>query len=294
MPALAHILVATDFSPAADNAVQRAAALAASLRGRLTIAHVFDNRAWQNARRMFQRDEWAHGEPEDTARVRLAEVLEQARATCAAESRCLVHDHSVARGLQQVCDETAPDLLVLGARGEHWLKDMVLGTTALKVLRASRVPVLVTRLPAADAYRTAMLAVDFSPASERAAQLALAAFPAAAPQLVHAFEVPMEGRMRLAGAQADELEHYLRIARAHAEAELQAFAARVLGARAKGAVVQAIHGPPASVLVEAAASAKAELLAIGRHGGSALDERLMGSVTDNVLHYALCDVLLVP
>jgi nucleotide-binding universal stress UspA family protein len=294
MPAPAHILVATDFSPAADNAVQRAAALAASLHARLSVVHVFDNRAWQNARRMFQRDEWVHGEPEDTARARLAEVLEQARATGAAESRFLVHDHSVARGLQQLCDEEAPDLLVLGARGEHWLKDMVLGTTALKVLRASRVPVLVSRLPAAQNYRTAVLAVDFSPASERAAQLALQAFPAVKPQLVHAFEVPMEGRMRLAGAKADELELYLRITRSHAEAELQGFAARVLGQHVKNAAVQAIHGSPASVLVEAAAGAKAELLAIGRHGGSALDERLMGSVTDNVLHYAPCDVLLVP
>lgn len=59
-------------------------------------------------------------------------------------------------------------------------------------------------------------------------------------------------------------------------------------------MASAVHGPPASVLIEAAAASKADLIVLGRHGGSALDERVLGSVPDNVLHYAPCDVLLVP
>ena len=37
-----------------------------------------------------------------------------------------------------------------------------------------------------------------------------------------------------------------------------------------------------------------DLLVVGRHGVSVLDERLLGSVTLNLLHHAPCDVLLVP
>ncbi len=40
--------------------------------------------------------------------------------------------------------------------------------------------------------------------------------------------------------------------------------------------------------------AGADLLVIGRHGRSALEERLLGSVALNLLHHAPCDVLLAP
>jgi len=37
---------------------------------------------------------------------------------------------------------------------------------------------------------------------------------------------------------------------------------------------------------------QADLVAIGKHGGGALEEKLLGSVTQNVLYHAGCDVLL--
>jgi len=35
-----------------------------------------------------------------------------------------------------------------------------------------------------------------------------------------------------------------------------------------------------------------DLVAIGKHGGGAFEEKLLGSVTQNVLYHAGCDVLL--
>jgi nucleotide-binding universal stress UspA family protein len=53
------------------------------------------------------------------------------------------------------------------------------------------------------------------------------------------------------------------------------------------------HGFPASSVLEAAA-VDIDLIVVGRHSGSAIEERLLGSVTRNVLYHANCDVLLVP
>ncbi len=292
MAELKHIMAATDFSAPADNAVRRAAALAAAHGAELLVVHVFDNRAWQNAKRLFQRDEWTHGEPEDTAGARLEETRERVAADCAVRARLLACEDSVGNGLRQLIDDEAPDLLVLGARGEHWLKDLVLGSTALKLLQQVRLPVLVSRVPAARAYAEVLVGVDFSPACERAVRFAAAAFPAAQQRLLHAFQIPMEGRIRLAGATDADMQGYLRIVRAHAEKDMQRFSASVRGNG--GGDSRVMHGPPASVLIEQAAASQADIVALGRHGGSSLDERLMGSVPDNVLHYAPCDVLLVP
>lgn len=54
------------------------------------------------------------------------------------------------------------------------------------------------------------------------------------------------------------------------------------------------HGYAPAVLLDEAMRSDADLLVIGKHGATALDERLLGSVTLNLLHHAPCDVLLVP
>jgi nucleotide-binding universal stress UspA family protein len=54
----------------------------------------------------------------------------------------------------------------------------------------------------------------------------------------------------------------------------------------------ALQGSPASVIFDQATARGSDLIIIGKHGGSALDERLLGSVTQNILYHAECDVLL--
>ncbi|MBD3780073.1 MAG: universal stress protein [Micrococcales bacterium] len=61
------------------------------------------------------------------------------------------------------------------------------------------------------------------------------------------------------------------------------------GLDARGTV---LHGPPAAVLVERAAGARAVVL--GRHGAGRSAGALIGSVTSGVLHHALCAVVVVP
>lgn len=55
----------------------------------------------------------------------------------------------------------------------------------------------------------------------------------------------------------------------------------------------AVEGDPVDRLLEAAISESADLIVVGNRGLNSLAGRLLGSVPQNVLHKALCDVLVV-
>ena len=67
---------------------------------------------------------------------------------------------------------TDADLVVVGSRGESVLRRMVIGSTASRLLRKSRCPVLVVKNPFKQPYRRVLLPMDFSPASALALRLA--------------------------------------------------------------------------------------------------------------------------
>ena len=54
------------------------------------------------------------------------------------------------------------------------------------------------------------------------------------------------------------------------------------------------RGYPAGVILEQAGRVGAELIVVGKHGGSMLDERLLGSMTQNLLYHATTSVMVVP
>lgn len=55
-----------------------------------------------------------------------------------------------------------------------------------------------------------------------------------------------------------------------------------------------VQGYPTAVLLDELHRTPFDLLVLGRHGQSVLDEQLLGSVSLNLVHHALCDVLLIP
>jgi nucleotide-binding universal stress UspA family protein len=54
-----------------------------------------------------------------------------------------------------------------------------------------------------------------------------------------------------------------------------------------------ITGRPSSTICEFAQSCHADVIVIGRRGHSGLQEMLLGSVSNYVVHHALCSILLV-
>jgi nucleotide-binding universal stress UspA family protein len=185
------------------------------------------------------------------------------------------------------------DLLVLGAQGQHPVRDFALGSTAERLLRRVHRPVLVVRGQPARGYRQALVPVDFSADSRAALALAAGLAPRAELNVLHAFEVPFEGKMRFAGVAEERILHYRRAARQDARAQMDELLAGP-GLPAGRLTRHIAHGYAPALIARAAQDLGADLVAIGKHGTSALEDLLLGSVTLHTLASARCDVLVVP
>jgi nucleotide-binding universal stress UspA family protein len=179
---------------------------------------------------------------------------------------------------------------VVGQQGEHWIADALVGGTALKLAKSVALPVLVARDKGQREINRVVIATDFSANALRAAQATLHLFPEAEKQLLNAYSVQFEGRMRMSGASDDDITAYRNLERQRAEAEMRDFAEQ-LGPAQHLSQALVCEFPTAAVLK---AAKEADLVVVGRHGGSEIGELLLGSVTRNVLYHANCDVLLVP
>lgn len=188
--------------------------------------------------------------------------------------------------------EGAIDLIVVGAHGAGYLPDLLLGTTAEKVVRKGDRPVLVVKRPARRDYRTLLVAVDLSPASRDALEFAMALAPAASCHLVHVRPELPEHRLALVASSREERLRYRRAELAGATADLERFLAPLeLGGRRVRSVVRV--GRPSERILDVAAGVGADLIAAGATGRSGLPYILLGSVTEHLMREAACDVLAV-
>lgn len=285
------IIVATDFSASATRAVNQAAYLAQAWDAKLILVHVFNDSVWASLKAVYNLPGWNDVQPLVSQRARLTKLAAEIAQEFALSVDTEVLSGRASQQIGAIVTARNADLLVVGEHGENWVNDVVLGGTALKVIEAARVPVLLVRRENPVLYRDILIAADFSASSERAARFSLAVFPAAQKVLIHAWLVPLEASMRLGGAREEDIEHYRAREFARAEAGLVSLMRKLDAAHTRLQPL-ALQGSPASVIFDQAEARGSDLIVIGKHGGSALDERLLGSVTQNILYHATCDVLL--
>ena len=283
MHRIATILAATDFSEGARSAALRAGMLARELNvEKALLLHVvprFPLGAELELR--------ASGAVE-SALVRLAAEL---RGACGFEFGTRAESGAVTDVLSAAAREF--DLVAVGARGLHPLRDLAIGSTAERLLRKIRRPMLVVKRKPAGPYRRVLVPVDFSKDSRAALALATKMAPNADLNVVHAFEVPFEATLRFAGVEETEIQRYRSERREQARAELNA-TLEDLGISPERAVRSISHGYAPGVIADAERELGADLLVIGKHGKSRVEELLLGSVTLHALATAQCDVLIVP
>jgi nucleotide-binding universal stress UspA family protein len=293
MTQIRRILAATDLSGPSRHAVDRAMFIAAETGAHLDILHVVKRGAFEELRSIVG------AETQDLER-RIAEDAQEAVGNLVAElgaargvsaEACVVVGPVVEEILAQA-GKTATDLLVLGARGTGFLRQLLFGTTAERTLRKVARPTLVVRDVPHQTYRRALVAVDFSESSAQALQAARALAPAAEFALLHAYELPFEEKLQFAGISDAVIERYRADAERLASGRLAAFATE---AGLDPATVRLVvrHGDPSRVILEHEQAQACDLLAVGKRGVSLVEELLLGSVTRHVLAGATADVLVV-
>jgi nucleotide-binding universal stress UspA family protein len=289
MTALHSVLAATDFSPDSRYAVERTALLRNSAHWRGSVLHVVES-TWIDSLRYFASNARDMEEKlQDRARAQLDELVANTRSLTGVSLEPVLTVGAPADALLAATERF--DLLALGAHGTHAVRELALGTMAQRILRQTRKPVLVVRNKPEGPYRRVLVAVDFSPCSVRAAQIALNIAPASASiYLAHVFEAPFEGMMFYAGVADDRIGEYRLAARREAESAMRSTIASLPNPeRLMQIVDHAAHAP--SKLRDIAADLRADLIVAGRHGKSLTEHLLLGSVTQHLLAECACDVL---
>ncbi len=184
------------------------------------------------------------------------------------------------------------ELVVLGRGPGRALKDLTLGSTAERVLRTGRLPVLLVRRAARAPYELPIAALDVDAAAPEVIRFAKTLFdPVPTLDVVHATSAPFNG-MVYPHVGREWVNDYETRHQRERLAEL-----KKLIKRARPGVSVRLHGRNglARVVVpEAVSWFRADLLMLGTRAGSAIGNVVLGTVAGDLLREVPCDVVVVP
>lgn len=291
MISLTRILAATDLSAPARHATERAALVSKDTAAPLDLLYVANLAPLERLRQFM---DTTSGEMErrvlDAARQRLNDLAASLRQRCGVVAGTHAVAGSLLAELAKEVDNLAAGLLVCGAKGESVIRHFLLGTTALRMLSTTTCPVLVVKQAPHEPYRRLLVPVDFSPSSLRAIRHARSIAPQADIVLLHAFEAPFEGKLRYASVDEDIINHYRIVAKQEATQKINALCVEAeLPPYETHRIV--LHGDPTLRIIEQEQEQDCDLIVMGKHGESVLEELLLGSVTRRVLAESQSDVL---
>ena len=288
------ILVATDLSPAADEALRQGheRALAGT---RLVVCHVIPS---------FSPVPGLSPEVDEPMSVQFLEVRRQiaeevVRRTISVTGRktadfdVLLEEGNAYAAIVRRAEECGADLLVVGSHGATGLTRVLLGSVADKVIRYAHCPVLIAR-PGNKLTRRILVATDLSEPSFPA--VAAAAREArrtdAALTIVHCIEsVTSIHGFELGGMWPREEEHskeheQLRL-KAHVKLDDVLAQHEVTGDR------RVVAGSPVAAIMSVCDELRPDLLVVGTRGRTGLRRVILGSVAEAVARLAPCSVLIV-
>jgi len=292
MQKIQHIVAATDFSSHANAATTRAALLAQEFNADLHLIHIvhpLDLYVGSELSYDFQ----MHYQQvqQQTIKTQLETLAKQLHEKFSVK----VHTcNRIGRAHTEIASYAAASdagLIVAGAQGENSLLAKLIGSTALRLLKIARCPVMIVkdRRAAVQTYQQVVAAVDLSAGSADVPALANMIAPTAKIELLLIFDSNQEAHMYKAGMDEALLAEYRTKALAQAEQKLD----DILTAQNNSHMSrQILSGYPPETICTRAKSLHADLIVIGKHNRKNIEEWLLGSVSKGIAYAADCDVLL--
>ena len=286
-----RIMVATDFSPAAEVAQRLALNLARRFDAELHVVHV-----------QVLLDDPHLEEKHQHELDRLLQTSEQRRRMAlevpSSETDVSLHTHLV-RGLSasEAIVETAVDqecdLIVMGTHGRRGFTHLLLGSVAEHVVRTARVPVLTVRPDAVlkpRGVRRILVPHDFSDHSTTALRVAAAWAGSLDGEvtLLHAVEPVVYPEFYAVDLLPDEMIGRLRTRSSEA---LDRAAEQHL--EGLSVVKKVVVGRAGDTIVAEATTGEFDLVVMGTRGLSGLEHLLLGSVAESVLRRSAVPLLAV-
>jgi nucleotide-binding universal stress UspA family protein len=283
------IVVATDMSPISAYAESRAALLARELGiNSLDLLHVIDTLSLKTLGQLVQASEQAEHKLLDSCRQQLAEIEKRLKDECGVcVTTTTLNVGRTHTDIVHYAKLLNAGLLVMGVHSGSVIRDLFIGSTVDKVVRMAPCPVLVVKQRPETPYQRVLVGVDFSESSLRGVEAAVSVAPHASITVLHAFAMPFQANFSLS---EEQTEAYLTEIEAEKIEQLEKLLAGFEPERLSIAVEP---GPASAVIREQIEALHSDLVVIGKHGTSGLEDLLLGSVTKEVVQYAECDVLMV-
>ncbi len=276
------ILVATDFSPESQNALQYALSLAKRYESKLFITHAVPPDAGTTGMEM----QVALPDLMQSNAERNVALLEQTEELKSFPHEVIVESGEAWEVLKEVAYNKNIDLIVMGTHGRGGVSKLLLGSTAEKVIRHASCPVLTVgpqvKPLSLGRFGHILYATDFSDGSMRALTYALSLAKEDGGELTM-FHV----------IQSKTLSELYSIEWKRQDREsLRRLIPPDLDLACKPDIEVEV-GDPAVEIIRLAGSRNAELIVMGARGGGAASTHLPWTTLHHVLQHAHCPVLTV-
>jgi nucleotide-binding universal stress UspA family protein len=292
MSKIERILIGTDLSAPASWAETRAAGIAQAHGASIDLVHAVSSNLVQALRSALVTE----GADTEKVMAQMRSELDKVAGTLEAAHGVRVRRHVVpgkpVQEILRLAGELSSHLIVAGAHGRHLVHRMLFGSTTERLLYLTELPLLIVKRTLRNPYSNVLVGVDFSASAAAAARFAAQLLPAAGYTLFHAAESPFEGMLRFAGVSDQQVEHHREETLNEAGLQMQAFLDEC-GLRGK-AVTRLSYGYPIRALEEEVERQQPDLLVLGKHGRSAVQRFIVGSVTAHLARSTECDILVVP
>ena len=281
------LLVATDFSRGAEYAVARAVRLPLATRATVQLLHVLPDDMQRKTRSRVEEKAWLELKQTASAATGVAQAAGNPQLVIIPK---VVYGQAYIEVIRNARTSSA-DLVVIGRHGRRGIRDLLIGSTAIRVIRKGDIPVLLVNRKPLKTYLRPLVAIGLEDTSRAVLELArrvldpaLASIP-----VVHAYWPPFEGAV-LATLTPKEVPEYHRGFKRKADSDLKQILASFTdpGFRWR-AVVR--RGDPRSVVLDEAVHRRSDLIVVGTHARSGLSHALLGSVAEWLIRGARCDVL---
>lgn len=269
-----HVVAAVDLTPVGRRVADRARLIAEDHDAKLTLVHVFD----KTDATLLDAEQLAM--VRETANRRAGELAEwvQSRTEATVELQTPVGNPAahIARMARSA------DLIVSGTSS---LDAGRVGPVTRRLARKARTGVLAVRRQPRRSYNRVLATVDLSETSHAAIELAQMLAPEAEILAAYALVSRFDQMLLDGGLSAPEVERMRANRLDQAADALDAFVERYDNVKPL-----VVSGPPSMALSEAARRRSADLVTAASKGGGGNSMVLLGTVAEEVLESAHCDV----
>jgi universal stress protein E len=280
-----RLLSVTDLLPKSEFSIDRAGLLADELGAELSLLHVVSPVASERVL-------------EQSLQIAIERMKSRVRSPlwhAATTPDVVVRPGNPARVILDTIAREKPDLVIMGPHERRGVVDALQGTIAEKIVSSRNCPVLVVQQRAKTAYRNVLLALDVA-AGSRAALRAAEQFvlrDGAQAAVIHAC-----ASVDLAVLQAADMEAAGLGFQPECSPDVATASMRDLleqeSADPRRYELVVTQGNPLPTILRTIGRRKPDLLVMGTRGDGRMRRAVLGSVANQLLKVAPCDILIVP